>query len=414
MLRRNSEDLAVKALPAKFLCFVLILMFSLSACRSKPEIEPQAVPESVGMSSSRLARVDTVIKEAVERKDFPGAVILVVRKGKTVWRKAFGHSQWIPGPAPMDVSKIFDMASITKPVATATSVMILVEQGRLRLWDKVTEYVPDFVPWIDEEGKGGKDARLWHLLTHTSGLPPYTDAEDLRDKYGYPITLESLVHHIARLPKTGPPGEDFHYSCLGFITLSYIVKKVTGQTLDEFSRKNIFEPLGMWHTFYTPPDEFLSECVPTQVHDGVPLIGVVHDPLARLLGGISGNAGLFSTADDLAVFAKMMLGHGSYNGIRILSPLAVNRMTEVFRIVGYAGRGLGWDLESDYATNQGDLFGPNAFGHTGYTGTSLIIDPDTETIVVFLTNRVHPEDKGDIVAIRSCVANIVAGSILQK
>jgi CubicO group peptidase (beta-lactamase class C family) len=366
------------------------------------------------MSTARLARVDNIIREAIDRKDFPGAVILIVRKGETVWRKAFGHSQWIPEHAPMDVSKIFDLASITKPVATATSVMMLIEQGRFRLWDEVTDFVPGFVAYTDEEGKSGEDARLWHLLTHTSGLPPYTDIEDLKDKYGYPITLESMTGHIARLEKLHPPGEEFQYSCLGFITLSYIVKKVTGKTVATFAKENIFEPLGMNHTFYTPAEEFLPLCVPTQVYDGKPLVGVVHDPLARLLGGVSGNAGLFSTADDLAIFAKMLLNRGSYQGKRILSPLVVDRMTEIYRISDFAGRGLGWDLESGYSTNQGDLFGPNAFGHTGYTGTSLIIDPDTETIVIFLTNSVHPDDKGDIVSMRSRVANVVAGSILKK
>jgi CubicO group peptidase (beta-lactamase class C family) len=404
----------MRSFPKIGVFFVLSVLVFFQGCRTRPKIEPLEMPESVGMSSARLSRVDKIIREAIDRKDFPGAVILVVRKGKTVWRKAFGHSQWIPEPMPMDVSKIFDMASITKPVATATSIMMLVEQGKFRLWDKVTDFVPEFVPYTDEEGKPGEDARLWHLLTHTSGLPPYADAEDLKDKYGSPISLEFMVDHIAHLQKLNPPGEEFHYSCLGFITLSYIVKKVTGQTIAEFARQNIFQPLGMNHTFFTPAEEYLPLCVPTQVYDGVPLIGVVHDPLARLLGGVSGNAGLFSTADDLAVFAKMMLNRGRFNGIRILSPLAVDRMTEIYRIVDYAGRGLGWDLESGYSTNQGDLFGPNAFGHTGYTGTSLVIDPDTETVVIFLTNRVHPEDKGDIVSMRSRVANVVAGSILMK
>ena len=404
----------MKPLPKICILSVLAVFVFLNGCLTRPSLEPDETPESVGMSSARLARVDKIIMEAMDRRDFPGAVILVVRKGKTVWRKAFGQSQWVPESAPMDVSKIFDMASVTKPVATATSVMMLVEQGRFRLWDKVTDFVPEFEAFTDDEGKAGEDARLWHLLTHTSGLPPYSDAEDLRDKYGYPITLESMTGHIARLEKSNPPGEEFHYSCLGFITLSYIVKKVTGKTVAEFSRENIFEPLGMNHTFYTPAQEFLPLCVPTQVYDGKPLIGVVHDPLARLLGGVSGNAGLFSTADDLAIFAKMMLNNGSFNGKRILSPLAVDRMTEIYRIVDFAGRGLGWDLESGYATNQGDLFGPNAFGHTGYTGTSLIIDPDTETIVIFLTNSVHPDDKGNIISLRSRVANVVAGSILKK
>ena len=404
----------MKSLSKMIIYSVLAILVLLFGCRSKPKLEPYMTPESVGMSSARLALADKIIEEAIDRKDFPGAVFMVIRKGKTVWRKAFGHSQWIPGPVPMDVSKIFDLASITKPVATATSVMMLIEQGRFRLWDKVTDFVPEFVAYADKEGNPGEDARIWHLLTHTSGLPPYTDAEYLKDKYGFPITLESMVAHIAHLEKISPPGKEFHYSCLGFITLSYIVKKVTGQTIDKFARTNVFEPLGMRHTFYTPDDEFLPMCVPTQVYDGKPLVGVVHDPLARLLGGVSGNAGLFSTADDLAVFAKMMLNRGSFGGKQILSPLAVDRMTEIYRIADFAGRGLGWDLESGYSTNQGDLFGPNAFGHTGYTGTSLIIDPETETIVIFLTNSVHPEDKGDIVSMRSRVANVVAGAILTK
>jgi CubicO group peptidase (beta-lactamase class C family) len=404
----------MRSLPKVPVCFVLAVIIFLVGCQAKPKMEPSGVPESVGMSSARLARLDTIITEAIDRRDLPGAVILVVRKGKTVWRKAFGHSQWIPELAPMNVSNIFDIASMTKPVATATSIMMLVEQGRFRLWDKVTDFVPEFVAFTDEEGKLGEDARLWHLLTHTSGLPPYTDAEDLKDKYGYPITLESMTDHIAHLEKLNAPGEAFHYTCLGFITLSYILKKVTGKTIDQFAKENIFEPLRMDHTFYTPAEKFLPRCVPTQVYDGKPLKGVVHDPLARLLGGVSGNAGLFSTADDLAIFAKMMLNHGSYNGKRILGPLAVDRMTEIYRIADFAGRGLGWDLESSYSTNQGDLFGPNAFGHTGYTGTSLIIDPETETIVIFLTNSVHPDDKGNIVSMRSRVANVVAGSILTK
>jgi CubicO group peptidase (beta-lactamase class C family) len=394
--------------------FFLLLFIFLDACKVKPEFLPYARPESVGMSTARLARVDRIIKEAIYRRDFPGAVILVARKGKVVWRKAFGLSQRIPEPRPMYASMMFDLASITKPVATATSVMILVEQGRFRLWDKVKDFVPDFSTYVDEEGEKSDEARIWHLLTHTSGLPPYTEAEDVEKKYGNPVSLESLVEHIGRLEKLNPPGEEFRYSCLGFITLAYIVKEVSGKTIAEFAGENIFEPLKMHNTMYVPSKVFIDRCVPTQVYDGEPLRGIVHDPLARLQGGVSGNAGLFSTADDLAVFAQMMLNKGEYRGVRILSPLAVERMTEIYRIADFAGRGLGWDLESNYSTNQGDLFGPNAFGHTGYTGTSLIIDPDTETVVIFLTNSVHPDDKGDIVSMRSRVANVVAASIIEK
>jgi CubicO group peptidase (beta-lactamase class C family) len=375
---------------------------------------PAARPEDVGMSSRQLARLDTLMSEALVRKDYPGAVLLVTRKGKTVYRNVFGQSQWVPEPKPMTVDMIFDMASVTKPVATATSIMILVEQGRIRLWDKVKLYVPEFSAYIQEKGIAGEDVRLWHLLTHTSGLPPYTEPKDVEKKYGRPCSTEDLIKVIAALPKETPAGTHFTYSCLNYITLAGIVKKVTGKSIAEFSAENIFKPLGMTRTFYNPPPEFLPFCVPTQVVDGLPLRGVVHDPLARLQGGVSGNAGLFSTADDLAVFAQMMLNGGEWNGVRVLSPLSVDRMTEVFPKVAETGRGLGWDFTSDYGTVRGDLFGYGSYGHSGYTGTSIWIDPETRTAIIFLTNRVHPDDGGDIIAMRSKVANVVAASILRK
>jgi CubicO group peptidase (beta-lactamase class C family) len=376
---------------------------------------PSAKPEEVGMSSKHLSYLDEIIGEALQRKDFPGAVLLVTRRGKTVYRKAFGESQWLPEPKPMTVDMIFDLASVTKPVATATSIMILVERGKIRLWDIVKEYVPDFVPYIEERGVAGENARLYHLLTHTSGLPPYTEPKDVEKQWGNPCSTADLVNKvIAKIPKETPPGKQFTYSCLNYITLAYIVNKVTGRTIAEFAAENIFKPLGMSRTFYNPPPEFLPLCVPTQVIDGRPLRGVVHDPLARLQGGVSGNAGLFSTADDLAVFAQMMLSGGEWKGVRILSPLSVERMTEIFPKEDGFGRGLGWDLTSDYGTVRGDLFGYHSYGHSGYTGTSIWIDPETQTAIVFLTNRVHPDDKGDIIAMRSKVANVVAASILRK
>ena len=375
---------------------------------------PQAKPEDVGMASARLVLLDTLMNEALARKDFPGAVLLVARKGRTVWRKAYGQSQWVPEGRPMDTSMIFDMASVTKPVATATSIMILVERGRIRLWDKVKDYVPEFAPYILEGGIPGEDARLWHLLTHTSGLQPYADPKEVELKYGSPCPVDLMVKHIAGVRKESLPGTAFTYSCLNYITLAYIVKAVSGQTIAEFAADNIFKPLGMKSTFYNPTAEFLDRCVPTQIYDGIPLRGVVHDPLARLQGGISGNAGLFSTADDLAVFAQMMLNGGESGKVRILSPLSVERMTEIFPRVNGTGRGLGWDLDSNLATVRGDLFGPASYGHSGYTGTSIWIDPETQTSLIFLTNRVHPDDKGDIIAMRSKVANVVAAAIIKK
>jgi CubicO group peptidase (beta-lactamase class C family) len=378
----------------------LLLLLTLFSCQSQTGLLPNAKPESVGMSSARLQILDKIIQGAVDRMDFPGADLLVARKGRIVWHKVYGHSQWVPEFVPMETSMIFDLASITKPVATATSLMILAENGLLSLSDRVVDYIPEFVPYVDEDGEIGEDARIWHLLTHTAGLPDYIwDLEDL-EELGNPLALESLVEYIARMEKLYPPGEDFFYSCL--------------ESIAEFARGNIFSPLKMQHTFYNPPEELYPRCVPTEVIDGTPLVGVVHDPLARLLGGVSGNAGLFSTADDLAVFAQMMLNQGEFKGVRILSPLAVERMSEIYRIVDFAGRGLGWDLDSTYSTNQGHLFGPRTFGHTGYTGTSLVIDPDTETIIIFLTNRVHPYDKGQIVSMRSRVANVVASSIIKE
>ena len=387
---------------------------------------PQAAPEDVGMSSERLERVVPVIQRAIEKGDIPGAVLLVARKGKVVFRRAFGSAQIVPRRIKMRPEMIFDMASITKPVATATAVMMLVEEGKLRLLDKVSQFVPGFSRYKNPDGTLAEEARIYHLLTHTSGLPPYTDAKKVLERYGYPVPLDSLVAYIARLPKTNPPGKEFHYSCLGFITLSKIVKDLTGKNLHEFTQERIFRPLGMVHTGFIPqkgetePDpnarlikEFADWIVPTEVINGKPLRGTVHDPLARALGGISGNAGLFSSADDLAIFAQMLLNGGEWEGQRILSPLTVVTMTSVYFRTRKAGRGLGWDLLSDYSSNGGDLFPPGGFGHTGYTGTSIWISPQTGTVTILLANRVHPKDDGSVVQLRSYVANVVASSIVS-
>jgi CubicO group peptidase (beta-lactamase class C family) len=392
---------------------IFSVLISLLFAQCQPESKDIAKPEEVGMSSRRLQELDGIVKEAIARKDFPGAVLLVGRRNKIVFKKPYGECQWVPQPRPMDTKMIFDLASMTKPIATATSIIILAEQGKISLDEKVKDYVPEFGPYVDVQGKPGEDARIWHLLTHTSGLPPYTDASEVEKIYGRPCPTEKLVLHIAQLPKIDPPGAAFHYSCLGYITLALILQKITGRNIAEFSKEHIFRPLEMEHTFFVPSAKSKSLCVPTQVIEGQPLVGIVHDPLARLQGGISGNAGLFSTAEDLAVFARMMLNQGEYKGVRVLSPLSVGAMTSVWPKAVWAGRGLGWDLDSAYSTNGGDLFGARSYGHTGYTGTSIWIDPDTETYVIFLTNRVHPDDQGAILSLRSRVANVVAASIID-
>jgi CubicO group peptidase (beta-lactamase class C family) len=390
------------------ICLLPIFLGVAACTRSVPRVSDA---EEAGMSKTHLARLDHVLDSALARGEFPGAVVLVGRKDKVVYRKAFGLSELVPERKEMTADLIFDLASLTKPVATATSIMILVDRGELSLREKVKDYVPEFAPWTDAEGRPGEDARLWHLLTHTSGLPPYADPDLAAEELGRPATTAALAAYIARLPKTDPPGAAFHYSCLGYITLARIVQKVTGQTLARFAADNIFRPLGMKHTFFQLPAKLRPRCVPTLVVEGKPLQGTVHDPLAALQGGVSGNAGLFSTADDLAIFARMILGRGTFRKKRILGPLTVDRMTEIYPGAPAAGRGLGWDLASPYASNGGDLFGRASFGHTGYTGTSIWIDPRTQTYVIFLTNRIHPDDHGDIAAIRSRVANLVAASI---
>jgi CubicO group peptidase (beta-lactamase class C family) len=394
---------------------VLAIAVIASGCAALPAGPAVVVPGGAsGLAMERLALLDGLIESAVARRDFPGAVLLVVHGDRTVYRKAFGLSQVVPEAKPLRADMIFDLASLTKPVATATAVMVLVERGELRLWDRVSLYVPEFTPWYGEKGRAGEEVRLFHLLTHTSGLPPYTDAEEAGRKLGVPCQTADLVRLIAGLPKESPAGTRFVYSCLNYITLAHIVHQVSGKPLDAFASEAIFEPLGMTRTFFRPQEEFLADCVPTEVVEGRPLRGVVHDPLARLQGGVSGNAGLFSTADDLALFARMLLHEGEVNGARVLSPLAVRRMTEIYPQVGAAGRGLGWDIATDYSTVRGDLFGPASYGHSGYTGTSVWIDPETTTAVIFLTNRVHPDDKGDIIALRSRVANVVAAALRAK
>ncbi|MGC9364790.1 MAG: serine hydrolase domain-containing protein [Fidelibacterota bacterium] len=398
-----------KIYPAAF----IILLIIFAGCGSQPEspVLRRGSPASVGMDAAKLAQIDELITTEIEKQNLPGAVLLVARKGVIVLHKTYGNVQVFPDTLPMTEDVIFDMASVTKPVATATSVMILVERGQLRLMDPVEKFIPEYTRFIRPDGLPAEPIRLYHLLTHTSGLPPYTDVNALKNRFGEPCP-EAVIQYIATIEKQHPPGEHFAYSCLGFITLAEIVKRVSGLEIGEFTRVNIFEPLNMHNSLFSPPVELLPRIAPTEVFDGVPLKGFVHDPLAQLLNGQSGNAGLFSTAGDLAIFAQMMLNSGIYRGIRILAPLTVQAMTRLYPGLEFAGRGLGWDIHSAYSSNMGDIFPPSSYGHTGFTGTSIVIDPETETMVILLSNRVHMPD-GCVIALRSKVANVVAASIYK-
>lgn len=393
------------------LVLIAIIVFFSIPVYSQPL--PVIAPEDAGFDPHRLQRVDKVIRSSIHNNETPGAVLIVMRDTAIVYQKAYGVKQLVPETREMKLSTIFDLASLTKPIVTATAIFMLVERGELRLLDPVQHYIPDFQPWVDTETYNEGDIRIKHLLTHTSGLPSYPPVDKLVDEYGSPAP-DAVADYLKKVDRSFKPGTSFRYSCPNFVILQQIVEKVTGKTLAEFCRENIFEPLGMENTMYNPPKEMLDRIAPTIYLNDELLIGVVHDPFARrLMGGISGNAGLFSNGDDLAIFSAMLLNNGLLRGNRILNPLSISTLTTL--PLGYEsfGRSPGWDIHSSFASNQGDLFGEGTFGHTGYTGTSLVIDPDTRVAVILLTNRVHPDDSTSIVRLRSLVANVVAGAIVE-
>jgi CubicO group peptidase (beta-lactamase class C family) len=349
-----------------------------------------------------LERIDDAMRQAIDRGDCPGAVILVLHDGRVVWRKAYGLRARKPAEVPMTVDTVFDLASLTKPVATATSIMILMEQGKLRLTDRVAEHLPAF-------GQNGKDKiTVEHLLLHTSGLIADNPEADYRD--GRAKALE----RICALTPRGAPGERFTYSDVGFIILGELVEKLGGLSLDAFSAKHIFTPLGMSQTAFRPSDELKERAAPTVQRDGHWLVGEVHDPRAAALGGVAGHAGLFATADDLAVFAQMILDGGAYQGKRVLRAETVRIMTTA-RDVPSGQRAYGWDVATSYSANRGKLFPRGeSFGHTGFTGTSIWLDPRSKTAVIFLSNRLHPDGKGNVTRLRSKIATLAATAVMEQ
>ena len=387
---------------------IVLLLGSLSLSAQSLQ---RVSPEQVGMDSKKLIYADSVILKAIGNKEIPGAVLAVVKDGKMAYLKAYGNKQVYPDTIPMDVNTVFDLASCTKPIATAVSAMILLERGQIRLEDRVSLYIPKFNGWVDSLG-AKKNIRIVDLLTHTSGLPPYAPVSELEKKYGSPNPA-GLIEYISTCKRDFEPQTKFQYSCLNYITLQNIIETVSGKSLRDFAKKNIFDVLGMAHTGYQPQGETLSRTAPTEKQkDGTVLRGIVHDPLARIMnGGVSGNAGLFSDANDIGILVAALQNNGEWKGKRILSPLGVKTMRTVPANLAQFGRTPGWDNSSSYASNNGNLFGPNTYGHTGYTGTSVIIDPDNNISVILLTNRVHPEDKGEVVRLRSLVANVIAASV---
>ncbi len=372
---------------------------------------PVVTPEAVGMSSNQLAYIDEAIAEEIAKKQLPGAIVLVGRQGKIVWRKAYGNRTLEPNTEAMTLDTIFDLASLTKVVATATSVMILVERGKLRLGDPVSRYIPEF----GEMGK--KTITIEQLLTHRSGLMPDNAIED------YQNGVEKAWENLWKLAPIAEVGSKFIYSDVNFEVLGELVRRSSGKPLNEFAAENIYRPLVMKDTGFAPAKALQSRIAPTEQRAGRWMRGEVHDPRAYLLGGVAGHAGLFSTADDLARYCQMILSGGSLNNVRVLSQMGVARMT-VPRDLGGNGandgewRGLGWDIKTRFSANRGDLFTFQSFGHTGFTGTSIWIDPEREIFVIFLSNRVHPKldlkTPADVTSLRSRVSSIVSASITDS
>jgi uncharacterized protein YbbC (DUF1343 family)/CubicO group peptidase (beta-lactamase class C family) len=381
---------------------VLALLVLAFASSVRTEIAPAA-----------FAPIEPLISEAIARHELPGAVVLVGRGDDILYRRAFGQRAVQPSAERMTEDTIFDLASLTKVVATTSSVMQLVEQGRIRLRDPVTQFIPDF---------GAHDKNritILHLLTHTSGLAP-----DL------PLEVEfsgadEAVRRASDLTPASPPGEKFVYSDINFFLLGDIVRRVAGERLDRYAQAHVFDPLGMKETRFLPPAAWRDRIAPTERCRPLAwpcadpaasfLRGVVHDPTARRMDGVAGHAGLFSSAADLSIFCRMLLNGGRVGAARVLSPATVERMITPSTPAAMKDvRGLGWDIDSSYSSNRGDLFPiGSSFGHTGFTGTSLWLDPHSKSYVIFLSNRVHPDGKGDVTALRGKVATVAAAALSQ-
>jgi uncharacterized protein YbbC (DUF1343 family) len=375
-----------------------VLLLDAAPALAAPPRLPMARPEEVGMDAARLAQIDAVVEEGLRAKNMPGCVVAIGRHGKLVFLRAYGYRQILPERVAMTTDTVFDMASLTKPVATATSVMILIEQGKVRLDDPAATYIPEF-------GQNGKEGiTLLQLLTHQAGLVPDNPLGDYRDG------PEKAWERIAALEPMAKPGSKFIYSDVHYIVLGELVKRVSGKRLDAFSREHLFGPLGLTETGFLPPEELRRRAAPTEKRDGGWMRGEVHDPRAHLLGGVAGHAGLFSTAGDLAVFAQMMLVRGEYGGVRVLAPETVDQMTKAYRVPGGL-RGLGWDMRTGYSKNRGAGFSPRAFGHGGFTGTVLWIDPQHELFVIFLSNRLHPDGKGEVNLLAGRIGTVAAEAI---
>ena len=350
------------------------------------------------MAAPSFLQEESILNSAVQDHLIPGAVLIVGHHGKVVYRRCYGSRSLEPVQERMTLDTVFDMASLTKPLMTATAVMQLYEQGKLSPNDPVSKYVPDFA------ADGKQDITIRQLLTHYSGLPPDISLADPWEGKQEAYTRAFAVKPIH------PPGVQFVYSDVNFIVLGALVEKISGLTLDEYAQRFIIKPLGLTHTRYLPPVSWKPSIAPTQYDQGGMLRGIVHDPTSRRMGGVAGHAGLFSTGDDMAVYAQNLLDRLAGRPSHFpLSRIVLQKMVAPEQpATGTALRGFGWDIDSPYSGNRGTLFPVGSFGHTGFTGTSLWIDPVSDSYVVLLTNSVHPNGPKSITELRGKVADVAA------
>jgi len=352
--------------------------------------------------------VDQQMERAVQDGLIPGAVVVIGHNGHIVYQKAYGSRALIPHREPMTLDTMFDAASLTKIIATTPSIMRLFEQGQIRLNDPVTKYLPEF------QG-GHSDITIRNLMTHFSGLRPDLDLKPAWNGY------ETGIQRALNDKPAGPPGVRFVYSDINFILLGEIVHRLTGKMLNEYTSENFYQPLGMRETMFLPPASLGPRIAPTEINPatGQPLRGEVHDDTARYMGGVAGHAGVFTTAGDLAKFAQMMLDGGQVkgdkgegNGVRLFSAATIEKFTSPQSPPDQPIlRGLGWDIDSTYSSNRGELFPIGSYGHTGFTGTSVWIDPFSHSYLIILTNVVHPHRGHSLTSLRSRVATLVAASL---
>ena len=391
-------------------CGVALLgLLWLSACRHPaphfqpvPGATPTPVPAPKPLGevffTNKLAELDAAIQQAIAEKRCPGGVLWLERQG-VAYHKSYGSRALVPAAEPMTEDTWFDLASLTKVVAATPAVCMLIERGQVELAVPVATYLPEF------RGDGKETVTVRHLLTHTSGLRP-----DIGSTGWTGATGAVQMACQERLQST--PGSKFVYSDINFFLLGAIVQRVGGKPLDGFLAAEVYGPLQMANTLFRPPAGWQDRIAPTEVVNGLPWRGVVHDPTARQMGGVAGHAGLFSTAADLARYARMLVNLGQLDGVRIFQPETVRFMTSVQTPAAIAARrGLGWDIDSGYSGPRGQFFPLGSYGHTGWTGTSLWIDPFSGTFVIFLSNRNHPTEAGNVGALRRQIGTLAAAAV---